>query len=608
VSLTVIHPSCVERVRLGPGPWLYADEDCAAFARVRHVLQGREPLVAPAELQEVVASLRKDIVSWVDENLTGLSGEEWILSPLYKNPFATNVVLHLCWLRVIANAAGDRETGREVVVVTRSLALLETIRRLCADRHIGLRCVGARRFRLEHAIRNGKGVVRTLLRTTAFLYRIHLVRWILGSEYKRRLAATDLLLGMFLLEGDLSPTGEFNDRRYFPGLLGWYASRGFRPSVYPACFEIPFTRWASLYRRIRASAQAFIPFELFVTPGDLARSCWVCARKAFRRQRPLTPFLGIDVSPLGWVPQFRTALDSLLPILLLDAPRRMYHAGVRPKWFITWFENQPFEKATTLAFERMQPRCRVVAVRQYSFIRNWLSQYTTAAEIKAGVSPGENWICGRALRDEAAMYDDTELYRIVPALRYAHLFRSNGRAQEGQSLGVLLTHSWAESLHILHSVLDVVRETAGAFDAVRVRPHPSCGIDALRSALADRKDEAQHLCWESGRFEELLHASRLIVSAGTSAALEAVCAGIPVVIIGKPAGLTMNPLEAVDRRLWRVANTLEELRAVLAAWTPHPMSLAERTALGRQIRDARFEPVTEETMMRFLPECMDTSC
>ena len=97
-------------------------------------------------------------------------------------------------------------------------------------------------------------------------------------------------------------------------------------------------------------------------------------------------------------------------------------------------------------------------------------------------------------------------------------------------------------------------------------------------------------------------ATGVIVTAGTSAALEAVCYGIPVIIVGQPAGLDMNPLEAVDRRLWEIVYDAGELRRTLAAWTPsHPLALAERLILGQQIRDAQFAPLNEEGMAQFLP-------
>ncbi len=94
----------------------------------------------------------------------------------------------------------------------------------------------------------------------------------------------------------------------------------------------------------------------------------------------------------------------------------------------------------------------------------------------------------------------------------------------------------------------------------------------------------------------------MVVTAGTSAAVEAACMGIPVIVVGRPAGLDMNPLGAVDERLWHLVYDGEELSAAVGRWTPaHPLLLAERIKLGGAIRDATFEPVTDEGMRAFLP-------
>lgn len=61
-----------------------------------------------------------------------------------------------------------------------------------------------------------------------------------------------------------------------------------------------------------------------------------------------------------------------------------------------------------------------------------------------------------------------------------------------------------------------------------------------------------------------LPAAKAVVTSGSSTALEAVCQGILVVLIGRQAGLNFNPLEGVDSRMWAIVYTPEDLGEVIA--------------------------------------------
>src|SRR5205085_471153 len=158
----------------------------------------------------------------------------------------------------------------------------------------------------------------------------------------------------------------------------------------------------SLYRRIKSSVTAFVVFELFLRFSDLFRALAKCLREALSKSKPLTPFRNIDVGPLTRALRSRAALGGLLPIALTLAPRRMSKAGIHPKSLIAWYENQVPDKASFIGFKQIEPPCRVIAVRQYHWVPNLISLFSTGAEIQAGVSPRENWVCGQAMKDGAA--------------------------------------------------------------------------------------------------------------------------------------------------------------------------------------------------------------
>lgn len=100
--------------------------------------------------------------------------------------------------------------------------------------------------------------------------------------------------------------------------------------------------------------------------------------------------------------------------------------------------------------------------------------------------------------------------------------------------------------------------------------------------------------------DHALARARMVVSAGTSSALEAVSMGIPVILVGAQVGIQMNPLEIVDRRLWSLVFDDNQFEQTIRNWTPsHPLPREERLAIGKIVMKSCFEPVTEESMERF---------
>jgi hypothetical protein len=150
-----------------------------------------------------------------------------------------------------------------------------------------------------------------------------------------------------------------------------------------------------------------------------------------------------------------------------------------------------------------------------------------------------------------------------------------------------------------------LRARPDLFSKVIVKPHGDFAGERLHRELAERWPWAvavSWLSWESRPVDDLAQEARLMVSAGTSAGLEAVCRGVPVILIGRRAGLEMNPLAEVDRRFWTIVYDAGELERVILDWTPaHPVAQAERIALGKAIRADYFEPVNEHTMQAYSP-------
>lgn len=349
----------------------------------------------------------------------------------------------------------------------------------------------------------------------------------------------------------------------------------------------------------------FVPFELFATGADLWWATWHALRQAGApvRARP-TPAMPIDAQPIAEWHRAATAMRAFLALVLLRIPMRLRSAGMEPAWLVEWYEGQPIDKACHVGFASIGSRCRVIAARQYAPLPNYLSLYTTSSEVEAGAAPRENWVCGPAERTDMAAYDSVGDYRVVPALRYAHLHRPESESPAEKDLLVLLPYSRQDARQILKCLLPALDGMKDHFRTVIIKAHHTMATELATDGIGRYPDglEAPTVIWSDSPLPVLLPGARIVVTTNTSAALEALCRARPVIVVGRTAGLTNNPLENADRRMWQLAYDPVGLRQAVENWSPcHPLSLEERLALGTVIRDAYFEPTSEETMQAFLP-------
>ena len=95
----------------------------------------------------------------------------------------------------------------------------------------------------------------------------------------------------------------------------------------------------------------------------------------------------------------------------------------------------------------------------------------------------------------------------------------------------------------------------------------------------------------------------MVISANSSAIVEAAAMGIPVIFLGRQTALNQNVLEDVKSELIMECFTADELAAaVIKSLANTPEDDKRYKALGEEILKRFFSPVTPETMRPFLGE------
>ena len=105
-----------------------------------------------------------------------------------------------------------------------------------------------------------------------------------------------------------------------------------------------------------------------------------------------------------------------------------------------------------------------------------------------------------------------------------------------------------------------------------------------------------------GDFGGCVEKSDLVISSTSSACMETLAKGIPVIIIGNSNGLTHNPIpETITDDIWRLCYTHEEIVDAIQFYQTRSLGkIKEHEETGTRIRGEYFEPVTVKGIREFL--------
>lgn len=603
MRISIATPDCVGKLQAIECGWIYADDDLEMFRLTRDALERSLPLVSAEVFQQTALDLQASFVRWVDECMSVTPRSYWLATPLSKNPFESHLFLHLIWMVLIDQAM--KRGKSDIIVVTRSHGLALALAELCRIRGWECKQYGKINNLLLHWHRNFMAFAKWFGKLLFLGCRVIVAKRIFTDEYvETRLATTELLLETYIHDGDVGRDGSCKDR-YFPGLMAYYRAQGINAGYFPLLHHIPFLRLRKTYAAMKRSEIPFVPFEAFITFRDIVLAAWasLCHGLSIRLQTPMV-FQDIPMSALIRAECFAAGLRSVMPFAIMCAPRRMAELGIKSKWFIDWFENQSLDKGIVLGLKEGFPECHTIAVRQYAPLSNFLSLLSSSGEVNAGVAPAENWVCGEALKPMISRFDTAGKYYAVPALRYAYLHQPFLAIEVCDALLVLLTHSVEESMSILDCVAPLCWEEGMGISRFIVKPHQDMNLALFRQKAEQRFPalKMNAIEWTDHKLGEILPNAKAVVTSGSSTAVEAVCRGIPVVLIGRHAGLNFNPLEEIDTKMWAIVYTPNELKSAISQrFCEEQLPAAERFAIAESTRKDFFMETGSDEMRRFLP-------
>ena len=599
MRLIVVHPRCLHASELNGLKWIYADADVEVKAAVESFMTSKHELITPREFQIFARSIREELIDSIDSCISCKNMNSWVLTPLHRNPFGNNVFLHLVWIAFLRVRMEEHAT---LVVVTDSLGLFKTLNTIFTVE----KSVTTMNFYwfyrtyvavLFHMTIIGINEIRNIL------LRMLLSRMILTKKYILHGVDSKVIIDTYLYDSDISASGCYSSP-YMPGLTDWFKSQRIPVAILPTLYGVKLSGLIDLYKRMVNSKNIFLPFERLISWGDVFFGLSKVIYYLFIQNDTEDCDIAGDSKDLIYYSRYQSVVNGFQSLLFGVVPKRLLLLGYSPELLIDWFENQSMDRSLAINMAEYFPLVKHIAFRPYIACEMHTNLYTTKRQHAYGICPNETWVSGIAMVDILRCTDKDAIYKIMPALRYQHLWDSinqNVREPVDIKLLVLLPHSLSESMSILECIFDCGSDIH-EYGIIEIKAHRNTPVTIIKELANKRWDTFHNVKWTADAVSGLLKSSSLVITSGTSTALEAACYGKLVVIVGQKAGFSMNPMVGVDPRIWTEVYTSSELRSLLSTWLlSPPLSFEERIEIGNEIRIKYFTPVNPDTMEGFRP-------
>ncbi len=518
----------------------------------------------------------------------------WVSSPASRNTLVSPLFHYCCCIALLQELIRGKKPVSEIVVDSK--AVKKIIKNYLARHGVNARVTLARlsvKQRLKELVRPIYTIVGLPLKHLLLFFAAKSTR-----SLRKPLPSGPLtLIDTFVMPGYIE-----KDRNY-PGVLDALSEKEKQHVWFvPHLYGFHPWQYLSVLKRLRKAERNFISKDDFLKFGDY----WCLWQHLFRmRKLQIKPsfFCGVDISLLmrEELTSFRGVSSSYIPLLNYCFAKRLKSAGVELRLIIDWFENQNIDRGWSAGFRRFFPDVESIGYQGFIVSTHYLCMYPTKAEKDSRVIPHKVAVIGKELVQSARRFCSELDVCIAPAFRFQHVWqkRKYFPAEYKYIILVALSIMISDAVYMLKLLAHAAAE---GNDGVHfwIKPHPTVSQSQIQDAFGPVW--TKRFEFVSGDFGDCVEKSNLLISSASSACLETLAKGIPVIIIGNSQGLTHNPIpKNITEDIWRLCYTHEEIVDAIQFYKSHsPERVEEYAEVGRKIRQEYFEPVTREGVREFL--------
>jgi hypothetical protein len=261
------------------------------------------------------------------------------------------------------------------------------------------------------------------------------------------------------------------------------------------------------------------------------------------------------------------------------------------------------DRGMIVGFHRFHPKTKIVGYQGYVIAKS-LHLYTcpNSTEWLAKAVPDVVAVVGEGLKEDLFEFCKHIKVSVGPGFRFQKLWRERLFSPDQNVYTVLvgLPIDLGDSAHILRLLLNGLPLLRDCNVRFWIKPHPTWEPDRIRRLLPESWPDEFH--FKIGDFHDSVESSNLLISNASSVSLEALAKGVPVIIIGARAGIDQNPIpETVSKDIWALVHTTDEcVEAIKKFQSMDKSDALDIGKVGRDLRERFFEPVTRQSVSKFL--------
>lgn len=536
--------------------------------------------------------LINEIYSKVDYNIYW-----YVNSILSRNNFISDVFLNLCYLELVKKIL---KNNRFSIIIVLNKAQKDILKNYYKNKGIKFK-LG---FNVKHLIKN-----LFIPYYTFFLNVFFSFSSILASNAKRRNTFLKKNSEITLIDTFVTPfelrSGKYESRHYPKDELWAFLSHKEKKSIYFIPEIVGTTNIISVIRKLNIADQNFIFKNDFLKISDYFKAL-ICPLFIKKINFDSFVFRRFKISPLLKTDFYLNIsnTNSFKGILNYYFFKRAKKYNLKFKLIINWFENQAFDKGFNLGARRFYSKTNIIGFQPFALDLNFQFHLCpTKIEEVHKLIPKSIVVIGKKYKKLINKFNlNLNVYH-GPSIRYNYLHDKNNKhlSLKNEFILIALPISFKQSCDLLKVINKLYDQKSNFFNGKVwvLKPHPDLNLNSVQQEFSDLFNIFKI---ENQSIDSLIGNCSLVITNGSSVAIEAIVLGKPVCIIGAQNGLTQNPIpQNIDSRIWKLCYNEYDLFSYLSKILLYKkQDYLELIEIGNKIKLEYFEPVNVDSVKNFL--------
>ncbi len=524
----------------------------------------------------------------------------WVSGVASRNTLSSSLFLNCCYFAFIKQLIEQRYKFNEVIV--ESIGLARTLEGYFSQNSIKIKVTCTKHFlkRLQNKIKPFYCFP---------IYCSRLSRRYFSAQLTRRYKPVSIngyirLLDIFVFNNSFEKSNLID--RCYPNILD-FLSENEKKSIYYVPTPYKVKSYFRIYKKLRMAKQNILLKEDFLKLKDYFFATFYPFR--FLRLKIKFPeYLNVNIVPLI-KDEFCKSLSfsyygSIESLLNYRFAKRLKGKCVNIKLVIDWFENQMVDYGANAGFRKYFPDVKIVGYEGFIASKHYLCMFPTTQEQNSKVIPQQIAVIGRGFVESVKRFCPTLDVIVAPAFRFQGIWseRQNYADPKSYTILVVLPFLLKESSEIIRLVStainnDEIKKIKNC--RILIKQHPTNSSAEIKKTLGPLW--TSQFEFTSINFNECVEKANLVISCASSACLEALAKGVPVVIVDSKSGFIFNPIPDEFEKDICICYSSDELRKAILSYRNINKRTSDRyDNIAKRIRENYFEIASEVSVKEFL--------